>query len=94
MDIKRYKDYLNFNNLILLVSGLILVAWGLWQVYRFRQYVFGGGVFLIGIGNMFFALTNGFTDQSPKARFLTRFGIFSYILGFGSTAYSMRHLFM
>ncbi len=80
--------------MILFFSGLFLVAWGLWLVYKRRDYVFGGGMFLIGIGNLSLAVTNGFTNMSPQGRLIIRFGAFSYIVGILCAAYSMRHLVM
>jgi len=85
------KQYLNFNTIILVVTGLLLMAWGAWKIYRFRDYVFGGGVFLIGVGNLMFGATNGFSDPTPRGRILFKAGIFGYVLGILSTAYSMRY---
>ena len=87
------RDYLNLNTLILLISGLLLMAWGGWTFYRYRDYIFGGGIFCIGVGNLLFGLTQGFTDTSPRGRLFFKVAMFAYLFGLLSTGYSMRYLF-
>ena len=86
------RQYLNLNTIILVVSGLLLMVWGAWKVYRFRDYIFGGGLFFIGAGNFFFGITNGFTDPTPRGRFFFKAGIFAYLAGLVSVGYSLRYL--
>jgi len=86
------RQYLNLNNLILFATGLALMAWGGWTIYRTRQYLFGGGMFLIGFGNILFGITNGFTDQTPRGRFFFKVALFAYGFGLATVAYTMRHM--
>lgn len=85
------RQYFNLNNLILFSTGFALIVWGSWTVYRTRQYLFGGGMLLIGVGNILFGITNGFTDQSPRGRFFFKVALFAYGLGLATVAYTMRH---
>lgn len=60
--------------------------------YRRLDYIFGGGVILVGVGNLFFGITNGFTDPTPLGSVFFRAGAFSYIVGALLVGYSLRHL--
>ncbi len=86
------KKYLNANSIILLVSGVALVAWGAWRLYRFRDFTFGFGMLSIGIGNIMFGATNGFADQTNRGRIMFRIAIVSWAVGLLASAYSMRYL--
>ncbi|MEZ5344462.1 MAG: hypothetical protein R2681_02805 [Pyrinomonadaceae bacterium] len=86
--------YLNFNTVVLSLIGLLLIAKGAWSTYRFRDYVFGSGLFLLGAGIIIFGLTNGFSDPTPRGRMLFKIAVPSLLLGAVITAYSMRFYFM
>ncbi|MFV0388136.1 MAG: hypothetical protein ACK5NT_05215 [Pyrinomonadaceae bacterium] len=88
-----FRKLVNVNSIILIGSGLALGAWGVWSLYRYRDYTFGGGIGLIGIGNIMFGATNGFADQTPPGRIMFRVGVFSYLIGLLATVYSIRYLF-
>jgi len=94
MNVKSFRNYLNFNNIVLFIVGALLLLWGAWSLYRFRQYIFGGGLVCIGIGNLLFAFTNGFADTTPTGRFLFKVGAFAYLSGFGLVGYSMRYILL
>ena len=87
-----WRQFLNFNAIFLILTGLFLILWGGWRVYRFRDLVFGGSLSMIGVGILAFGLTNGFADQTPRGRMLFKFGVFSFIIGILAFGYSMRHL--
>ncbi len=86
------RKYLNLNTIILVASGVFLMGWGAWRLYTIRDYMFGGGVFLIGLGNLMFGITNGFADQTPRGRVFFKVAMFSYIFGVSSVAYTLRYL--
>ncbi len=93
MKMINIRKYLSVNTLILIISGLVLMAWGAWTVYRFRSYMYGGGIFLVGVGNFMFGITNGFADTTPWGRFYFKIGALSYLVGISSVLYTMRYIF-
>ena len=86
------KKYLNFNTIFLVILGLALIAYGGWYLYRYRGYQYGGGILLIGVGNVMFGITNGFADPTPPGRLFFKIGVMSYVVGILAVAYTMRYI--
>ncbi|MGB7067872.1 MAG: hypothetical protein WBD22_00065 [Pyrinomonadaceae bacterium] len=77
---------LNLNSVVCLVIGLALTCFGAWKVTS-RNLYFGGGLFLLGIGMLCLAVTNGFSDVSSRGQYIQRLGLFTFVTGLMGTAY-------
>ncbi len=78
---------LTFTSILLIVIGFLLLAYGGWYFYRFRDYTWAAGMISLGIGNGLFGVTNGFTDLSPKGRIFIKVGVTALIVGVLVTGY-------
>ncbi|MCB1024283.1 MAG: hypothetical protein KDB79_07830 [Acidobacteria bacterium] len=86
--------YLNFNTIVLSLVGLLMIAKGLFNLILFRDYIFAGGISMLGAGFIIFGITNGFADPTPRGRLLFRIAIPALLIGGVLTLYSMRYYFM
>lgn len=77
---------LTLNKVLMTAIGLSLLVVGIMLLFS-RKYVFGAGMCFFGIGSMFWSLTSGFIDMSPKGRVFYRLGVISFLIGFGITIY-------
>lgn len=66
---------LTFSSILLILLGLLLIAGGGWNIYKYRDYTAATGFILLGIGTIFFGITNGFSDITPTGRVLMKAGI-------------------
>ena len=57
--------FLTPSSVIIILAGVVLILIGGWYGYRYRSYVFGGGLFFLGVGNMVCGFANSFTAFSP-----------------------------
>lgn len=64
-----------------LVLGAAIFAYGVYIAYRWRMYSYAVGLIGMGIGSIICGLTNGFTDQSPTGRIVSKFGIVALLGG-------------
>ncbi len=72
---------LNLSSILLITIGLLLIAYGGWSLYKFRDYTWAAGLISLGIGNGLFGITNGFSDLTPKGRIFMKIGITTLIIG-------------
>lgn len=77
---------LTLNKILMTAIGLGLIAVGIWVMVA-RNYMVGSGVIFYGLGSLFWSLTGGFIDISPRGQILYRLGVFSFIIGIAITIY-------
>lgn len=79
----------NLNSVLMILIGLGCVIVGAALGLRPHYRVLGAGLFIVGFGNLLFAITNGFTDPSPTGRLLFRIAIITYLMGAPLVAYGV-----
>ncbi len=72
---------LNLSSILLIIIGLLLVAYGGWSLYRYRDYTWAAGMICLGVGNALFGVTNGFSDMTPKGRVFMKTGVTLLLFG-------------
>jgi hypothetical protein len=68
------------NSILMILIGLGMIAFGGLLLFTWRRF-HAVGFLLTGIGNILFALTNGFTNMSPLGHTLYRFALLAYAGG-------------
>lgn len=72
---------LNLSSILLIIIGLLLITYGGWSLYKFRDYTWATGLISLGVGNGLFGLSNGFADLTPRGRIFMKIGITMLIIG-------------
>jgi hypothetical protein len=71
---------LTFNMILMIGIGLSLICCGIWLGLE-GDRIFGAGLLFNGIGSLFWGITNGFIDMSPRGQLFYRLGILSFLIG-------------
>lgn len=71
---------LTFNMILMIGIGLSLIGCGVWLGLAGSR-VFGASLLFNGIGSLFWGLTNGFTDMSPRGQLFYKTGILCFLIG-------------
>lgn len=87
MQIKKIFNSLTPTSIFWLVLGIIIFLYGVYIGYKWRMYYYSFGLLSAGFGGMICGLTNGFTDQSPKGRVISKFGIAALLIGVAMLVY-------
>lgn len=83
MQLKKIFNSLTLTSICWLALGALGIFVGLYWLYRWRlAYMYPTfGLIALGGGGIVCGLTNGFTDQSPFGRKLSKFGLLFLIIG-------------
>ncbi len=72
---------LNLSSILLIIIGVLLITYGGWSLYKFRDYTWAAGLVSLGVGNGLFGITNGFSDLTSRGRIFMKVGIVMLIFG-------------
>ena len=88
----RLPVQLNLNSVLVILIGIGCVVGGV--VIGLRPYfrLLGAGMFFVGIGNLLFGFTDGFSDPTPTGRFLFRIGAIAYLAGVPILGYAVYNI--
>jgi hypothetical protein len=71
--------HLSTNGTLAVVTGLGVIAWGVWGLTQYLFDYFSIGLVFFGTGFIIFGITDGFNDQSHYGRILFKVGILIFI---------------
>jgi hypothetical protein len=71
--------HLSTNGIIAVVTGVGVIAWGIWGLTQYLFDYFSFGLVLFGSGFIIFGITDGFNDQSYYGRILFKVGILCFL---------------
>lgn len=78
---------LSLNSWLVTAIGLVLIAGSTYHAVFFYDRVFSVGLLALGVGMLILGLTEGFTDPTPRGKFLYRVAIVSFIIGIPIVGY-------
>jgi hypothetical protein len=82
-------SHLTINDLFWLFLGLLLIIISGYVSVSMRMYPLAAGLLFLGIGSIFCAVTNGFTNPSPAANFLWKAGMIAFLSGLLLAGYGL-----
>ncbi len=72
---------LSLNSWLVTAVGLALIIFSAYHGIFFYDRVFSVGLLAFGFGMLFLGLTEGFTDPTPRGKFLYRVAIVAFLIG-------------
>jgi hypothetical protein len=72
---------LNLNAVLMILVGVVFIGVGAVLASQYLYRLMGVGLFIIGIGNLLFGLTDGFSDTSPRGQVLFKLALGAYLVG-------------
>lgn len=72
---------LSLNSWLVTAIGLVLIVGGAYHAVFFFDRVFSVGLLSLGVGMLFLGLTEGFTDPTPRGKFLYRVAVVAFLIG-------------
>jgi len=72
---------LSLNSWVVAALGLVLIVGGAFHGLFYRDRLFSAGLISMGVGMLFLGLTEGFTDPTPRGKFLYRVAVVAFLVG-------------
>jgi len=82
----------SLNSWLVIAIGLLMFLGGAYHGVFFRDRLTSAGLVANGVGFLLLGLTEGFTDPTPRGKFLYRIAVIAFIVGIPimlKTAYRM-----
>lgn len=70
---------LSLNSVLAIVTGIGVIAWGIWGLVQYLFDYFSIGLVFFGSGFIIFGITDGFNDQTYYGRILFKVGILIFL---------------
>lgn len=83
----------NLKNIVVMLVGLGLFAWGGWLGLSAYTRLFGMGLALVGLATMALGVTGGFMDTSPATATISKLGMLAYAIGVPIVVYGIWHTY-
>jgi len=72
-------QHLSTNGILAVVTGIAVIAYGVWGLFQYLFDYFSIGLVFFGSGFIIFGVTDGFNDQTYYGRILFKLGILIFL---------------